>query len=73
MDRGADPVIRPETSPTLGHVISDVAEAFPETHFTVLSGHTHGRGRKQLRSNLLCISGKAVYGNPKLAEVLHFG
>ena len=58
---------------TMGHVILDVVEAFPRTHFTVLSGHTHGGGRKQLRSNLLCVSGKAVYGNPRLAEVLHFG
>lgn len=58
---------------TMGHMIDDVVTAYPKTQFTVLSGHTHGRGRKQLRDNLTCVSGKASYGSPKLAESWTYG
>lgn len=53
---------------TMGHMLLDVVEAHPKTHFTLLTGHTHGGGRKQLRDNLLCISGKARYKHPALAH-----
>lgn len=57
---------------TLGQTILDVVAEHPQTDFTILSGHTHGGGRKQLRSNLTCISGKAVYGTPRLAAAWQF-
>ncbi len=53
---------------TMGHMLLDVVEAYPRVHFTLLTGHTHGGGRKQLRENLLCISGKARYKHPAIAH-----
>lgn len=58
---------------TMGHLIDEVVTAHPKTQFTVLHGHTHGGGRKQLRDNLTCISGWATYGSPKLAASWTFG
>lgn len=53
---------------TMGRMITDVVARHPEVQFTVLTGHTHGGGRAPLRPNLLCFSGRAVYGSPRLAE-----
>jgi hypothetical protein len=54
----------------MGHMLLEVVEANPRVHFTLLTGHTHGGGRKQLQENLLCISGKARYKHPALAHEL---
>ena len=53
---------------TMGHMLSQMAATYPGVEFTVLTGHTHGRGEAQLSSNLTCISGKAVYGQPKVSR-----
>lgn len=53
---------------TMGRVLLDTVTRHPKVQFTLLSGHTHGGGREQLRDNLLCVSGKARYGHPQLAD-----
>jgi predicted phosphohydrolase len=53
---------------TMGRMIYEVISRHPRVQFTMLTGHTHGGGRATLRPNLLCISGRAVYGSPRLAE-----
>jgi predicted phosphohydrolase len=52
---------------TMGHMLLGTVESHPDVRFTLLTGHTHGGGRKQLRRNLLCLAGKAQYGHPQLA------
>jgi len=52
---------------TLGHLLLETVMANPGVQFTMLTGHTHGGGSRQLRDNLLCISGNAVYGHPQPA------
>jgi 3',5'-cyclic AMP phosphodiesterase CpdA len=58
---------------TMGHMLLEVVESHPKVDFTLLTGHTHGGGRKQLRDNLLCFSGKARYGHPALAHEFTLG
>jgi hypothetical protein len=53
---------------TLGRMLLELTAGHPKVEFTLLTGHTHGGGRAQLTPNLTCISGKAQYGNPRLAE-----
>lgn len=52
---------------TLGRAVLDVVEKHRGVQFTMLTGHTHGPGKAQVRSNLTCISGRAHYGNPQRA------
>lgn len=53
---------------TMGVALRDVAERFPQTKFTVLSGHTHGGGSADLTANLSCVSGWAEWGAPRLSH-----
>jgi hypothetical protein len=57
---------------TIGNVITRVAVSFPHVQFTVLCGHTHGKGvfRPGLIPNLVVKTGAARYGHPGIAEVL---
>lgn len=53
---------------TMGHAIREVTDRYPNTDFTVLTGHTHGGGKAQITPNLRCIAGRAQHGYPRLAE-----
>lgn len=54
----------------VGEVLRRVAQAHPEHDFTVLCGHTHSPGEVHILDNLVVRTGGAVYGEPKLADVL---
>lgn len=55
---------------TMGHAIRDVAKKYPDTLFTVLTGHTHGSGTAEITTNIVCYAGRAKYGYPDLARSL---
>ena len=58
------------TCKAMGDVLVAVAEAYPETAFSVLCGHTHSEGQVQIRPNLEVLTGKARYGAPDVCGVL---
>ena len=59
------------SSKLMGDCLLDLADNYPEVHFTVLCGHSHGEAVFTAgRSNLLCRTGKADYGYPRLADIL---
>lgn len=57
-------------SQVLGETIEQIATAFPDTQFTVLCGHTHGRGETWPRRNVRVLTGAAIYGAPAVERVL---
>ena len=42
----------------------------PGRQMTVLCGHSHGEGMARILDNLVVKTGGAVYGAPKLLEIL---
>lgn len=56
----------------MGEVLVDVAYEYPGTKFTILAGHTHGRGEYSPVENLVCRVGGAEYMRPELQAVLEF-
>lgn len=58
------------TSKMMGDMLLDAAKAFPNTHFTVLAGHTHGRYHGKHAANLEVRVGGADYGQPQLAGLI---
>ena len=52
------------TSKLAGQTIFEIAKKYPGVKFTVLSGHTHGRGKIELLPNLEAIVGRSQYGRP---------
>ncbi len=54
--------------------VGEVLEAFmrkhPDRQMTVLCGHTHSGGEAQILPNLIIKTGEAVYGRPKLNEII---
>jgi 3',5'-cyclic AMP phosphodiesterase CpdA len=50
----------------VGDVLLNVSGERPESHITVLCGHTHHAGIVQLRPNLRVITGSAEYGAPSI-------
>lgn len=57
------------TNKSLGDELLHIAEAHPETLFTVLCGHTHGSGYYAAKPNLEVYTGGAEYGNPRVSLV----
>lgn len=58
------------TSKMMGDMLLDAAKAFPNTRFTVLAGHTHGRYDGKFAPNLEVHVGGADYGRPQLAGLI---
>ena len=50
----------------VGEVLLNVSRERPDSHVTVLCGHTHHAGIVQLRPNLRVITGSADYGAPSI-------
>ena len=61
------------TCKAVGDVLVDVMAAHPKHTMTVLCGHTHSSGHAQILENLEVITGDAVYGQPKIQQVLIVG
>jgi Icc protein len=53
-----------------GDVLTDVMQAHPDRHLTVLCGHTHGQGETLILPNLLVKTGGAEYGRPQLQALM---
>lgn len=58
------------TSKMMGDMLLDAAKAFPNTRFTVLAGHTHGKYDGSPVPNLEVHVGGADYGRPQLAGLI---
>lgn len=54
----------------VGDVLVKVMESRPDCHLTVLCGHTHGGGVATILPNLQVITGAAVYGHPKIQQMI---
>lgn len=53
----------------VGEVIRSAAEAYPDKNFTVLCGHTHGRGQCRVLPNLEVHTQGAAYGFPSFDQL----
>jgi 3',5'-cyclic AMP phosphodiesterase CpdA len=56
----------------VGEVLRETMRARPAQRLTVLCGHTHGEGVADLLPNLRVVTGGAVYGEPRVQDVLEF-
>ncbi len=54
----------------VGDVLVEFMAARPDRTMTVLCGHTHSSGHAQVLENLEVLTGDAVYGQPKIQQVL---
>lgn len=57
-------------SKATGDALLDLAALYPDIQFLCLCGHTHGKAVFQARSNLLVKAGEAVYGFPRIQEMI---
>lgn len=53
-----------------GAALVDIMRHCPDKCMTVLCGHTHSPGETQILDNLRVLTGRAVYGEPQLQQVL---
>jgi predicted phosphohydrolase len=58
------------TCKAVGDLLLEVARRYPDKHFEVYCGHTHGAGYARIRENLEVHTGAAAYGAPAIARVL---
>jgi 3',5'-cyclic-AMP phosphodiesterase len=59
------------SSPTLGDMLTEVAQKYPDGRLRVLCGHTHGQGSYS-RNNIVVDTGGARYGQPQINSILRF-
>lgn len=57
------------SSRATGKVLDQVAQENPDVNFTVLCGHTHGKGTYQHDKNLLVLTGESAYRFPRVSRV----
>lgn len=58
------------TSKMMGDMLLDAARTYPNTSFTILAGHTHGRVTVQAAPNMVVHVGDAEYNRPKLQSMI---
>ena len=58
------------TCKAVGEALVEVMSGHPDQTMTVLCGHTHSAGHAQILENLEVFTGDAVYGQPKIQQVL---
>jgi predicted phosphohydrolase len=58
------------TSKTMGDTLMAAAKAFPQTKFTILSGHSHSYYNNDLLNNLNVRVGNSQYGSPQIAGII---
>ena len=54
----------------VGDVLTEVAGEHPSANLTVLCGHTHGEGVREVLPNLTVVTGGAVYGRPAIVDLI---
>ena len=60
-------------SKVMGDMLYEVMKRHPDKKLTVLCGHTHSSGYTKILPNLDVKTGAAVYGEPKIQEILQLG
>lgn len=61
------------SSKHMGETLLNLADAHPEVQFRVFCGHSHGKALFAAgRTNLLCETGEAQYGAPRVNSFLEF-
>lgn len=55
----------------VGDVLKTTMQKNPDSHLTVLCGHTHSSGKFQALDNLEVLTGEAKYGQPKIQKVIY--
>lgn len=58
------------TNKAAGDVLKEVMVKHPQCSLTVLCGHTHGEGYAKILPNLEVKTGGAVYGHPRIQELI---
>jgi hypothetical protein len=58
------------SSKMMGDTLLRAAKSFPDVHFTVLAGHTHGVGNIRM-DNITVVVGGAEYKNPEVQPMIH--
>lgn len=58
------------TNKMMGDMLRQAAKAYPNIHFEVFAGHTHGKIDVKIDNNLFCHVGGANYNNPTLQNVI---
>ena len=56
-------------SKVMGEALIDTMKQHPDSHLTVLCGHTHSSGRAEILPNLVALTGQAQYGAPEVQQV----
>lgn len=59
------------TSQMMGSMLLDASKAYPNHHFNVLCGHTHGKFDAKITANLELHVGGATYGKPELQALIN--
>lgn len=59
------------SSRATGEVLIDTCMAYPDIHFLVLCGHTHGKAKYSPFSNLLVEAGHAEYQRPEVQKIIY--
>lgn len=65
-----DPWLPHFTCKAVGDVLARAMVARPDRQMTLVCGHTHGGGEAQILPNLKVFTGRAVYGQPVIQQVL---
>lgn len=55
---------------SLGKMLEDVVDKNSNIKFSVYSGHVHADTEEKIRDNLLSKTSDAMYGNPRVSEIL---
>ncbi len=55
-----------------GEAIVAVMRQAPDCRLTVLCGHTHSPAEYRPLPNVLCLTGQAEYGSPRVQRVFEF-
>ena len=59
------------TCQSVGNLLLEQAELFPEREFRVLCGHGHSAGEVWMRKNLFVRTGEAEYHQPKIVDIIN--
>jgi 3',5'-cyclic AMP phosphodiesterase CpdA len=58
------------TCKAVGDALVDVAQDYPDSHVTVLCGHTHSSSKIQIAHNLDVVTGHARYEKPTIQKII---
>lgn len=59
------------SSKETGKVLNNICITYPDIHFLVLCGHTHGKAKYSPFPNLLVEAGRAEYQQPEIQKIIY--